>query len=431
MKTCIKKSRFSLWMIPAASLTLFVRSAIGQTDPLDAWTPVSGTPNELWNGVVYANDLWVAVGGRIVTSRDGVNWVQRQSGTSLAAVAFGNGQFVAVGLSGTILTSADAVNWVQRQSGTHVDLASIAYGNGRFVANGSSVTNGDWLAVTGTSPDGAEWTEWHSVLTSGAGSGSPNLISRVVYGNGQFVAVGQVGSVTPQGYPVVTPIILTSGDGLTWVQPTLGLSATNAALNDIAFGNGEFVAVGGTCRSEYRDSCYDVSRIILTSTDGVNWTERFESGTGVQPEPPFEIVAYGNGQYVALGLNLPLTSRDGMNWVQHEALTQLSPGVIAYLNGLSPGVIAYFNGHFLVAGSGGTTFQSGNIIRLAVATNPSTDLLSLSLEGAVGLVYSIQSSSDLISWRTVTNFTSTQPSTIIFGALPAFSQRTFYRAFSQ
>ena len=61
------------------------------------------------NGVTFANGTFVAVGsdGTILTSPDGVTWIQRSSGTTnlLNGVTFANGTFVAVGRGGTILTS--------------------------------------------------------------------------------------------------------------------------------------------------------------------------------------------------------------------------------------------------------------------------------------------------------------------------------------
>jgi hypothetical protein len=53
------------------------------------------------------------------------------------------------------------------------------------------------------------------------------------------------------------------------------------------------------------------------------------------------------------------------------------------------------------------------------------------LEGPTGLAYTIQSSTDLISWQTVTNITSVQPTTVILPAPSAASDHRFYRAYSQ
>jgi hypothetical protein len=74
-----------------------------------------------------------------------------------------------------------------------------------------------------------------------------NDLNGVTYGNGLFVAVG--------GSPD-SSTILTSPDGVTWTQRT---SPTSNSLYGWTYGNGTFVAVGrwGT---------------ILTSPDGVTWT---------------------------------------------------------------------------------------------------------------------------------------------------------------
>ena len=79
-----------------------------------------------------------------MTSADGTNWTQRLSESvdeGLLGVAYGNGQFVAVGCTGALLTSTDGSNWVRRQSGISSGcLTAVAYGDGHFVAVGESGT---------------------------------------------------------------------------------------------------------------------------------------------------------------------------------------------------------------------------------------------------------------------------------------------------
>jgi hypothetical protein len=115
-------------------------------DPLDTWTwrnplPTGSTPS----GIAYGNGQFAAVGfsGAILTSTDRAIWIQRRLGISkghdLNGIAYGNGQFVAVGDYGAIVTSTDGVNWVESQSGSFNRLYAIAYGNGQFVAADSAV----------------------------------------------------------------------------------------------------------------------------------------------------------------------------------------------------------------------------------------------------------------------------------------------------
>src|SRR5205807_461714 len=99
----------------SALLALLIFAEVGRADPLDIWTWRNPFPPAVsLSAVAYGNGQFVAVGfgGTILTSTDGVNWLLRQSGIQnyLKGVSYGNGQFVAVAY-GTILTSADGVNW--------------------------------------------------------------------------------------------------------------------------------------------------------------------------------------------------------------------------------------------------------------------------------------------------------------------------------
>src|SRR5882762_4176671 len=72
--------------------------------------------------VAFGRNIFVAVGtgGMIMTSKEGMEWTRRESGTiaRLHAVAFGDGQFIAVGDSGTILGSVDGANWTWQSCDT-------------------------------------------------------------------------------------------------------------------------------------------------------------------------------------------------------------------------------------------------------------------------------------------------------------------------
>ena len=82
---------------------------------------------------------------------------------------------------------------------------------------------------------------------------------------------------------------------------------SSTPINAITYGNGKFVAVGGSGKGAY-------------SPDGINWTAISDmkfSGT------PINAITYGNGKFVAVGgatfSLLPTTSKgayspDGINW---------------------------------------------------------------------------------------------------------------------
>src|SRR6185369_7192837 len=101
----------------------------------------------------------------------------------------------------------------------------------------------------------------------------PVSLRGIVFGDNQFVAVGDSG------------IVVTSTDGTNW---NLRSSETQNQFGGIAYGNGQFVAVG-----------YDYSLdqdSIVTSTDGLNWVHR-QSAT----QTFLDTVVYGNGKFVAAG----------------------------------------------------------------------------------------------------------------------------------
>jgi hypothetical protein len=302
-------------------------------------------------------------------------------------VTYGNGRFVAVGKSGInaiAVNSADGVEWAQYYLGINKNLSGIAYGGDQFIAvGGTGYPNAS--AALFTSTNGGNWVERQP--------GATNTLLAITYGHGLFVAVG--GNYTATGFECA---LVTSGDGLNWVQRQTGL--TNTILNGVAYGGGRFVAVGPSD--------------IITSVDGMTWTV-------VSPPsglywPYLLSVAYGNGQFVAVGAGPLLSSPDGLNWSPHEGNTD------GFLSS-----VTYGDGHFLVVGGG--ILESGSIIGLALVPRPEAGLINLSLTGPTGLRYTIQSSSDLISWQDLTNITTTLP-TITF-PIPSTSTPRLYRAYAQ
>ena len=114
--------------------------------------------------------------------------------------------------------------------------------------------------------------------------------------------------------------ILTSPDGVNWTQRTSG---TSNRLRGVTYGNGLFVAVGedGT---------------ILTSPDGATWTQRT-----LETNDDFIGVTYGNGTFVAVGDGAILTSPDGVNWTQRTSETSDDLYAVTYGNGLFVAVGIY------------------------------------------------------------------------------------------
>jgi hypothetical protein len=258
----------------------------------------SGLTDDVWC-VAYANGTFAATTsqGRILTSADGLTWSSQlvAQGTWLVSIAYGNGSWVAVGAGGTILVSSDLRTWVNATAATANKLNGVLYNGAIWVAVGEAdtiVTSTDaitWTvqpvpATLGISGflHGITWDQVNSVfLITGSSSGNDTP----PYGNyagGIMLKFSPSGSsavtaaLPPEAGPVeavlyesgVTPNTVAVGDAGIVFSGSYAVSApTYSAVPDVtyrglAYGNGYWVAAGdqGT---------------ILSSTNGVAWTQRF------------------------------------------------------------------------------------------------------------------------------------------------------------
>jgi hypothetical protein len=121
---------------------------------------------------------------------------------------------------------------------------------------------------------------------------------------------------------------------------------------------------------------------------------------------------------MAIGDDGLMASADGADWSFHTGLN-------ARLSGLCDG-----NGRILVVGNGGAILESADTISLSLSPSPQRGLI-LSLTGPAGTAYAIQSSTNLVSWQTITNLNPVQSTTVILDSLLPDSDHIFYRAYSE
>ncbi len=172
------------------------------------------------------------------------------------------------------------------------------------------------------------------------------------------------------------------------------------------------MVVGGKQTIVALDEVTSTESIILTSGDGLNWVQRQSPITNV-----LSAVAFGGGRFAALSSRGLVTSSDGVSWTLHPSD---QPG----------SAIAYGNGHFVIAGDQ-SILQSSSIINLEITTGAGSEQFPLSVESPIGANYTIQSSSDLITWEDVTKITNAASTKMILSGLPAAPGQQFYRAISQ
>jgi hypothetical protein len=219
--------------------------------------------------------LWGGLGG-VLTSADGVKWIQQKPFTSapLNQIAFGSGRFVAVGgrwsgnvWSSILVSSADGIDWVETWSET--GHGAIAYGNGQFVAD---FAFNDMV----TSVDGLHWA---SLGFIGPGPINDAKVSPFLsYAHGEFLGFDY--GCLPTGGPICPSSLLSSTDAVNWA-PASGVDFSNVGPQSAAYGNGQFILVGG-------------AGTVLSSVDGTNWVQL------MQPIP-LNGITYGNGEFVAVG----------------------------------------------------------------------------------------------------------------------------------
>ncbi len=116
--------------------------------------------------------------------------------TTLQGIAASASLFIASGEAGKIFTSPDATNWLQRTTPTANFLSSVAIGPNACVAVGATGT------LLRADSDGATWTA--------VPMGTANWLYRVRWLDNQFVVVGQNG------------VIYTSPDSTTWTARASG-----------------------------------------------------------------------------------------------------------------------------------------------------------------------------------------------------------------
>ncbi|MBN1576953.1 MAG: hypothetical protein JW913_10390 [Chitinispirillaceae bacterium] len=222
---------------------------------------------------------------------------------------------------------------------------SIAYGNGRFVATGQ-------LGTIVASPDSIDWF--------GRAADIPDiLLWSVSFGNGIFLTAGSNKILTsPDGVSWTSQtvetgdylIAATCGNGTSVAVGTRGtiFTSTNgkewadrspenepADFYSICNGNGLFVAVNIDATDEQKSSFY-------FSTDGLLWSKT-EKCTSTLWQ-----VTFGNGLFVAVGdSGTVMTSPDGARW--RRQLTGTSNRLIS---------VAFGNNRFVAAGDGGTILRS-------------------------------------------------------------------------
>ncbi len=199
-------------------------------------------------------------------------------------VAYGNGVFVAVDTrTCEVLVSSDGVNWTSFTPLTMQYPTAIAYGGGYFVVVGMEeypAGLSDYYSYFEYSRDGVTWT----LGEISHGSVSQYNFNDIAYGDGYFVACGSNANSSSPAIARWAP-----GD-LSWTFPQLPENTDD--LTSIAFGDGYFWAVG-------------TMTTIQGQNAGGTWSsiggQVYVAGSSTDMNATFYVIRYGNGKFVASG----------------------------------------------------------------------------------------------------------------------------------
>jgi hypothetical protein len=303
---------------------------------LGSWSTQNAPSNVTLSGISHANGAYYALGeGKVSQSTDLSSWSTSNTPTSLPAVemAYGLGKYVVVG-SGTFgpfvtytpAYSTDGTNWAAASmpsTSQTVSYSSVAFGSNLFVAairridawsnSISPIEDGTYVDFVYTSSDGQNWT-LRSVPAMGPQSD-------IAYGNGTFL-VALHNTVTFTGVTTTKTHLayLTSTDGVNWTQRT---PPTQLDIESCCFGRGMFLLLPAS------------GNAIFTSTNGISWTQRT-----LPVSSSWSRVRFCGGVFVATtstsGTDIA-TSNDGITW----SLGSL-PTTASWLSaaGISSGIVA-------------------------------------------------------------------------------------------
>jgi hypothetical protein len=282
-------STYRFWNLAAAAALIAVACFVASPTPvasgssaLNVWNVATEpSPAGSWYAVTYGDGQWVALGHSpdAAVSPDGSTWTEYPvPAGSWQSVAFGNGRFVALSSTSANpeeLVSTNGQSWTAA-TGPAGSWTAVTFGGGRFVA----------VSSTGQIDTSTNGTQWQQVWTHG------NLdFTSVAYGGGHFVAtdsaLGAIGLST---------------NGVTWSR----LFPARNTVTDwgaVVYGDGEFVAFGGTNAGDFATSVY-----------GYVWTLH-----QLSPAVGIDSATFGCGSFVGIGQSaIPsesfISSTSGTSW---------------------------------------------------------------------------------------------------------------------
>lgn len=305
----------------------------------------------------------VGVDGMIYSSEDGDLWTGRTSGPSVGIFGFYGlesfeGRLLAAGYTGGVAESTDGRNWMPIEPPFSIATKALRHQGGQWVMVGGWASGNADIAV---SPDGRDW---ESVLTLEA---QGREFYSVTYGGPAEAPLHVVA-----GFQNSTGTIFTSPDARDWTERAL---PTVPPLYAIAWGAGQFVAVGD-------------AGTVITSDDGLAWTWRPPLRIGGTLATDLRGIRYLNGRFLALGQRAVFASADGLDWTELPRPDQ--GGMLRDA--------AYADGWYVLVGDSGNILISDDLNTWTPIPPISTALLT-KVVAHQGAFYAVGHGSTILSTR--------------------------------
>jgi hypothetical protein len=219
----------------------------------DTWTNVSigglGSITAL-DCIIWTGQTWIAFGRDslftvVVTSPDGValSRVDPPDARQVTFAASSDSIVVGGGETGFLVSTDQGANWskINYSNGSYT-LPPIAFGNGFFLA-AQTVSHNNVPITIQKSTNGTSWADFGSI------SDLDGFITNMRFVVSHFYVVGGIDADT---------VFWRSGTGTDWTLINLGV--ITSPIVDIAFGNGNYVAI----QQQQNSPC-------MTSVDGINF----------------------------------------------------------------------------------------------------------------------------------------------------------------
>jgi len=313
-------------------LTAGTKSDLGATPDTfqvtSATGGVTGSPRTINVGYEITNTLFVAGGvagsnSEVRTSFDGITWSANTiTGTSTVnGVSYFNGNFYLQRSTLVLQGDNQGANWSAGVNpGATTALNQLCYGSSHYVLVGANSGTAR-IWRTQTPATNGSYTQVH---------GTGVTLFACAYGNGTFVAVGGTGN-----------IVYSTDDGAIWNTATISTAnCSSPNLYTVAFGNGSFLAGGYRC--------------FMYSANGQTWTDVSQTGA------EYRGIVYGNGTWIAVGITSPGGGDDVVRYFTNVAGPYNSANVAETIPLYG---VSYGNGRFIVVGHDSHTYYS-------TATNP-------------------------------------------------------------